>query len=679
VASALAWLVPLLYLPLRDQAGAALAPGTLRSMRGLFEHATGYGFRGDALYFTDLGSLVDRALVITNIALLQFGPLLLGLAAVGAVWLLLARPHRKSGTMLVGTAAIVTLLALTYRAPQTMEYLVPAYVAVAVLVGATGGLVLRAAGQVDWNVYRPAGESVEHPERIATNAVILGAVAVLFIVRGSLPANVAAARQPMDEVVHALDRKCTADGGSVLASWHFVTPLWYTAAHIQPRPDLDIEYVYPEGAEPIGETWRRRLEESTSPTTVTNRSQEMIAAQQLIRPLPGTPFYSTEGTGCVREGDRQAVGATFGELVVLDAAYVSARRFDPDPLIAVFRPLRPVHEPLTVFAQLVESVSGDVFGQVDRTIGPELWNAPGGTWVRLPIVPFRGDLVGGEGRSTRSSSGETEGGGGSGSIGLLGIPEGYGPQDMQLVVGVYRQTPDGPQRLGPAVDEHARDQTAAAPTIRDDGTVVVKDSTPRVEVQGDTLPASFVGELMEIVRHNLGAETSQVPAAQATNGPEVIPGVIDFGVLPDGAIPFGRAMWLVGSSVDRVAAGSRGGSSTDGHGVGDDLVVDLTWLAERAFESDYTVSVQVRGEGWSAQHDGIPATGAIPTLKWLPGMRISDRHRVQLPPDLPPDAPFTVTVAVYDAFSLEPLPVARRDLAEAGQGQAVVIHETPTG
>lgn len=107
---------------------------------------------------------------------------------------------------------------------------------------------------------------------------------------------------------------------------------------------------------------------------------------------------------------------------------------------------------------------------------------------------------------------------------------------------------------------------------------------------------------------------------------------------------------------------------------GDALVVDLTWRADPwASRSDYTVSVQAHGDSWTAQDDGTPALGAIPTLKWLPGMVIRDRHRIQLPADLPADAPYRVTVGVYDAFSLEPLPVTDGERVRLGQGQAVEI------
>jgi hypothetical protein len=63
----------------------------------------------------------------------------------------------------------------------------------------------------------------------------------------------------------------------------------------------------------------------------------------------------------------------------------------------------------------------------------------------------------------------------------------------------------------------------------------------------------------------------------------------------------------------------------------------------------------------------------IPTLKWLPGMVVRDRHRLALPPGLDADADYELTVGVYDAFSLEPLAVTDGDRAAAGQGIAARI------
>jgi hypothetical protein len=427
----------------------------------------------------------------------------------------------------------------------------------------------------------------------------------------------------------------------VLASWHHVTPLWYAANSILPRPDLDIAYVYPEGAEPIGETWRRRLTETDPPVVVTNRSGEMIRADAVTQPLPGTPFFTTDRTWCLDGDDVRAVGATFGDQVVLEAVHIPepSRPAPMTPLVTEFAVTGTVEEPLTVFAQLVDPVSGAIYGQVDHTVSAARWNGPGGLLDRLPIVPFREELP-----------------------------------PLQVAVGVYRRTNDGLERLAPRLPNRSAKDTKGATGETDVFPFLGPDRT--VVVGNVRVPSQMAGQVEGRLRQE------QQPFLKVMVFPPHRPHV--FGILdaalglgrgndlraaagpgpptdvepPAAAVPFGDAMWLVDTAVRRE---------------GDQLVVDLTWLAEHAFVSDYTVSVHARGDGWSAQHDGTPAQGAIPTLKWLPGMVIHDRHRIDLPSDVPPGSPYALTVGVYDAFSLEPLPVTHRDLVSAGQGQRVVI------
>jgi hypothetical protein len=65
---------------------------------------------------------------------------------------------------------------------------------------------------------------------------------------------------------------------------------------------------------------------------------------------------------------------------------------------------------------------------------------------------------------------------------------------------------------------------------------------------------------------------------------------------------------------------------------------------------------------WRDQSDAVPAGGAIPTLKWIPGILIHDRHR--LTPQQP--APATFQLAVYDHFTQRNLPILDERLAQLG-------------
>jgi hypothetical protein len=79
-----------------------------------------------------------------------------------------------------------------------------------------------------------------------------------------------------------------------------------------------------------------------------------------------------------------------------------------------------------------------------------------------------------------------------------------------------------------------------------------------------------------------------------------------------------------------------------------DAIVDLHWTAARRLTDDFIVSVRVGG----AAHDGVPALGALPTLKWMRGQRIEDRHPVPLV-----DGHRGGVIVVYDSVSRLDLPI----------------------
>jgi len=101
---------------------------------------------------------------------------------------------------------------------------------------------------------------------------------------------------------------------------------------------------------------------------------------------------------------------------------------------------------------------------------------------------------------------------------------------------------------------------------------------------------------------------------------------------------------------------------------GSQLVLDLRFLASRPLTRDVVVSVQMIGEGytWRTTVDSVPALGAIPTLKWIAGSQVTDRHVVDIPPDAPP-GPVTVSVILYDHFTQQPLALLDPQLVQQGQ------------
>ncbi|KPK05722.1 MAG: hypothetical protein AMJ56_15480, partial [Anaerolineae bacterium SG8_19] len=131
-------LATLLYLPIRGAAGAFGAPDDLTSMGGFLNHVLARGFRGDLLYFDDLGILWERLKVMGNVFAFQFHPFLL--AAIVAGMAIMIWRDRFLALLIGGSMALFILVAAIYRAPQTVEYLLPAYVLAVVSIGYLAGI-----------------------------------------------------------------------------------------------------------------------------------------------------------------------------------------------------------------------------------------------------------------------------------------------------------------------------------------------------------------------------------------------------------------------------------------------------------------------------------------------------------------------------------------------------------
>ena len=69
--------------------------------------------------------------------------------------------------------------------------------------------------------------------------------------------------------------------------------------------------------------------------------------------------------------------------------------------------------------------------------------------------------------------------------------------------------------------------------------------------------------------------------------------------------------------------------------------------------TDDIVSARVDGDGFHAAHDGVPALGTLPTLKWIRGAWITDRHPISLGDY---GGPLRGSVLVYNSFTQQPLP-----------------------
>ncbi|MFQ6058139.1 MAG: DUF2723 domain-containing protein [Anaerolineae bacterium] len=669
-------LTVLLYLPLRGAMGAPLDPGGLTTLRGFLNHVLARGFRGDVFYFTAPSILLDRLAVLANILDIQFGLPLLGLACLGLLALIRRQP--RHALLIGGVFAVNALVAITYRAPQTVEYLMPAYVALALLVG-YGAFAL--------------GQITPHP---SLQALLLA----LLLLPGAK--NLWANYPSYLELSHDRSTREYTEGilraapprAKILSNWHYATAFWYLQTVEGLRPHVEVDYVHPQGAEPMGDTWRRRLEESApqGPVVLTNRYPQFAATP--YRPISFHSAFLVGGDASVPQGARE-VGVTFDDRFRLLAYEMDEQELAPGgstTLRLYWQPLVELDRDYSFFVHLVDG-AGTVWGQRDVTHRKEELRE-GEILVDemvLPLLPTiapgRYDLIagvyftlpqGGWQRLTASSGGdavqlaqvEVEGATAppvtahrlyqpfAGRLTLLGAdydtsrPEG-------LRVYLHWRVPDS--RVSAAETGRGRPFRAHIGMYR----VYLYANGQRVaEGEIAAAEAPFYLTTAHDVPPDIGALELELRAADgallAPLGPWRWPlrDRVQLPPVPSGAryLVFGGEMALVGARYERR---------------GETVQVDLRWLALRPLRRDYTVSVQLMGQGWRAQDDSTPALGAIPTLKWVRGMVVNDRHRLELPSEA--SGPASLRVAIYDAFTLEPLTVLDDWLLKLGQGQAVEV------
>ena len=239
--AALIGLLPLIYLPLRAGADAPGATDSLNSISGFLNHFLALGFQGDFFYFVQPVVLWQRLKVMGNVLTFQFSPWLLAGALLG--WLFLLRHNWRLGFLLGGSFALHTLVTATYRAPQTVEYMLPAYVPLAMCVGLACGYL------TDFGT----------KQQFVLRWIPLTITAVLFTTAVAQGWQ----RWPSFQMLHQTEdtrdyAQTILDGAPpnslVLANWHWATPLWYLQTVEQQRPDVTIAYVAP-GEGSYSQTW----------------------------------------------------------------------------------------------------------------------------------------------------------------------------------------------------------------------------------------------------------------------------------------------------------------------------------------------------------------------------------------------------------------------------------------
>jgi 4-amino-4-deoxy-L-arabinose transferase-like glycosyltransferase len=545
-------LIVLLYLPLRGATGGTLADG--ESMTSLAEPAkfldyiSGRGFEGDFFYFItarpDL--LPDRIALLPTLFTFQFQPLVMVFVLLGAIRLI--RNDRKLALMLSGGIILLAFVGITYRAPQTVEYLLPTYVLMAIVIGYGLGTL---------HITRHSS-LVTHALRAACCVPIL----IMFV--NNFPSYLWL-RQHDDTRAYVESLLNDAPPNAiVLSNWHWANPLWYVQQVEGARPDVTVQYVFPRG-EPLATSWLNSIDTGL-------KSGRPVVVDMFFRDeFNASPYFFS---AISKEAYQVCLAPCSMPLVPFAESDID---FDNKFRAIGYRLLNPSTQPgesLTLFvAYRVEALSnrstsffvhlvkpdGSVIGQSDRTAATQRYQAGDVIVERFSVAP------------------------------LMNVA----PGEYTLMLGAY--------------------------TIGDDGRIAPLKSNSNERVAITTAKVVASDQPIDQTGIALSSGITFVASNAATTG-ELHPG--------------------------------------------DRLTLDLRFVARRPILRDVIVSAQMTGSNWRAIDDSVPALGAIPTLKWIAGSEIVDRHELVIPPNA--SGPATITLSLYDAFTQEPLALLDAELIKQG-------------
>ena len=634
-------LLVLAYLPLRG------APD-LATVSGFLDHVLARGFRGDMFAL----GLLDRVVLLPVLLRFQFNDVLLVGAALGI--LLLVWRDRKLALLLTGSLLIHLAVTLTYDAPQTVEYAMPAYVCLALLIAVP--------------IYRRFDLS-SRTAKIRVVVRILSWVTIM-VVLGAGVANMArhypnyrrlSRHQDTREYVQSLFRHAP-DGAIILSNWHWYTPLRYVQEIEVVRPDLTVEYVAP-GGEPLADTWVRRIQ-----THIDQRP--VIVARFFEREYEALP-YTFEPLGeafLVRAEPRREAPAHFspldavlGERMEMLGYRISCDEGQPaQPLILelAWSPLDVPAADVALFAQLI-GPDGQLWSTAEDPRHSSATLSPGEIVIdhfiiypRLHALPDDYRLVVG----AYSSDGRWKTEHGSEVVLLETVC--LRPSTSQPVTQHPRlvRLAGGPTLIG--VDYETDLEGVARTYLHWAG----PGELTYLHVMGDQdalitdsmVPALDRGEYATVAvdRPGVASRVSALGQGKGRRWNLVFRGTIHLPSPSPGEhyVPFGDAMVLTHAS-----------GPTGGLEPGAEATLRLRFHSQRPLERDYIVSTSFTGlepDGtwaWRTSHDTVPALGAIPTLKWIHGSEVLDPHRMTVPDDAS-DVPVVGSLLVYDHYTQRSLP-----------------------
>jgi hypothetical protein len=261
-----------------------------------------------------------------------------------------------------------TFVTLAYRAPQTVEYLIPAYVLLAIVVGY--GLGEFRARNSECGISRLKQSALRmtfYALRIACSVAIV----MLF-----------ASRFPSFQWLHTNEdtRAYTEDllnavppNAILLSNWHWANPMWYLQQVEGLRTDVEVQYVYPRGEE-LSQSWLNAIEvglQANQPVVVDMFFRDQFNASPYYFIPISTDAYEVRAASLTeRPASFTASDIDFdGKFRIVGQLLLkpSTSAGEPLTLLVAYRVEAPLDPTTSFFVHLVNP-DGSVIGQADHTV-----------------------------------------------------------------------------------------------------------------------------------------------------------------------------------------------------------------------------------------------------------------------------------------------------------------------
>ncbi|MCI0398622.1 MAG: hypothetical protein L0322_27350, partial [Chloroflexi bacterium] len=621
--------------------GARGAPADLLTLPGFLNHVLALGFRGDFFHFVEPAILWERFKVMGNVLTFQFHPWLLAGMAAGLAALLWR--DRKLAVLLGGSFALHTFVTATYRAPQTVEYMLPAYIPAAICLGYALALAQQAINPTPHQSpitqlpNYPLSPSPPHlvtpspPHPLPSLLIALLCLATLRQALAHYPSYAALHQDTSARDYAQIILEQVPPGSVVLADWHWATSLWYLQEVEGQRPDLAIHFVFPTG-EPYAQTWARRIaEEHAAGRPVVATHFDEGAYTTLPPPEPvGEAFLFRQEPRTALPAGYQPLDLSLGDTIQLLGYHLEQAGAEigrETILTLAWRPTASLPESLSLFAHLVGQDS-QLYAQDDP---PTHLQPAGLTLTRFRLTPRPGT-----------------------PLGPLSVMVGARGTDPLL-------DPAGQPRT--AIATLAVTAMSWPPFTHHPLYRTVPGGRPLLRLIGydwdNTLPGwprlylhwqTEQGYQTEV--HDPGPDSFELPAWFGPWGLEIRRSQLH-NRPAEHYVPFGQGIVWTGRLLPPCSPAPL-------------LPCPLSQFfhSSRPVLRDLVVSVRLVGYqadgvhwAWWDLDDGVPALGAIPTLKWIAGSAVRDPHRLLVDPAAHPGQSIGALLTLYDAFTGRPLPI----------------------